>query len=83
MMLTIRSAATRSFPRRNREKFGRAGFWLDMASRQWTISFSASFASLVIAIEALAERGNNLGAAARFRNFIERYAAIASLENRR
>jgi hypothetical protein len=66
----------------NRDKFGRAGFWMDMASRQWTVSFSASFASLVIAIESLAERGS-LGAAARFRNFIERYAPGASLENRR
>ena len=66
----------------NRDKFGRAGFWMDMASRQWTVSFSASFASLVIAIESLAERGSH-GAAARFRNFIERYAPGANLENRR
>ena len=66
----------------NRDKFSRAGFWMDMASRQWTDSFSASFASLVIAIESLAER-DSLGAAARFRNFIERYAPGASLENRR
>ncbi len=66
----------------NRDKFGRAGFWRDMASRQWTVSFSASFASLVIAIESLAER-RSLGAAARFRNFIERYAPGASPENRR
>jgi len=66
----------------NRDKFGRGGFWMDMASRQWTDSFSASFASLVIAIESLAERGT-LGTAARFRNFIERYAPGASLEDRR
>jgi hypothetical protein len=66
----------------NRDKFGRAGFWMDMASRQWTVSFSATFASLVIAIESLAERGT-LGAAARFRNFIEQYAPGASLEHRR
>jgi hypothetical protein len=66
----------------NRAKFGRASFWMDMAARQWTISLSASFASLVIAIEALAERGT-LGAGARFRNFIEKYAYGASLENRR
>ena len=39
----------------NRAKFDRASFWMDMASRQWTVSFSASFASLVIAIEALGE----------------------------
>jgi hypothetical protein len=66
----------------NREKFVRAGFWMDMASRQWTVSLSASFASLAIAVESLAER-SSLGAAARFRNFIERYAPGASLENRR
>lgn len=66
----------------NRDKFGRAGFWMDMASRQWTVSFSASFASLVIAVESLAERGS-LSATAKFRNFIERYAPSASLENRR
>ncbi|PYJ85240.1 MAG: hypothetical protein DME22_09875 [Verrucomicrobia bacterium] len=66
----------------NREKFSRAGFWMDMASRQWTVSVSASFASLVIAIEALAERGT-LGPTARFRSFIDRYAPGASLEKRR
>jgi len=66
----------------NRDKFGRAGFWMDMASRQWTVSLSASFASRVIAIESLAERGS-LRAGARFRDFIERYAPGASLENRR
>ncbi len=53
-----------------------------MASRQWTDSLSASFASLAIAIESLAERGS-LGAAAKFRNFIEQYAPGASLEDRR
>jgi hypothetical protein len=66
----------------NRDNFGRAGFWMDMASRLWKLSFSASFTSLVIAIESLADRGT-CGAAARFRNFIERYAPGASLENRR
>ena len=66
----------------NRDKFDRAGFWLDMASRQWTVSFSASFASLVIAIEALAESGRD-NRAQKFRNFIERYSPGASLENRR
>lgn len=40
----------------NRDKFSRAGFWMNMASRQWTVSFSASFVSLVIAVEALGER---------------------------
>jgi hypothetical protein len=65
----------------NRDKIDRAGFWMDMASRQWTVSFSASFASLVIGIESLGER--NSGATARFRNFIERYAPGASLDSRR
>ena len=65
----------------NRDNFLRAGFWMDMASRQWTISFSASFASLAIAVEALGERASH--PTARFRNFIERYAPGASLEKRR
>jgi hypothetical protein len=41
----------------NRSKFDRAAFWMDVASRQWTMSVSASFASLVSAIESLTERG--------------------------
>jgi len=65
----------------NREKFGRAGFWMSMARGQWTVSFSASFASLAIAIESLGER--SLRPTVRFRNFIEQYAPGASLENRR
>jgi hypothetical protein len=65
----------------NRDNFLRAGFWMDMASRQWTMSFSASFASLAIAVEALGERASR--PTARFRNFIERYAPGASLEKRR
>jgi hypothetical protein len=40
----------------NRATFDRGSFWMDMASRQWTISFSATFASLVIAVEALGDR---------------------------
>lgn len=67
--------------RANRDKFLRAGFWMDMASRQWTVSFSASFASLAIAVESLGERASR--PTARFQNFIERYAPGASLENRR
>lgn len=65
----------------NRDNFLRAGFWMDMASRQWTMSFSASFASLAIAVEALGERVSR--PRARFRSFIERYAPGASLEKRR
>jgi hypothetical protein len=41
----------------NRGKFDRATFWMQMASRQWSLSPSASFASLVSAAEALTERG--------------------------
>lgn len=66
----------------NRDKFGRASFWTQMASRQWTDSLSASFASLAIAIESLAESGRT-ERAAKFRNFIEQYAPGASLEDRR
>ena len=65
----------------NRDKFGRASFWMSMARRQWTVSFSASFASLVVAIESLGER--SLRPTVRLRNFIEQYAPGASLENRR
>lgn len=65
----------------NRDKFGRAGFWMDMASRQWTDSLSASFASLAIAIEALAEPGRS-ERARKFRTFVERYVPGASLGRR-
>jgi hypothetical protein len=40
-----------------KEKFDRAAFWFDMASRQWTVSMSASFATLVSAVESLTDRG--------------------------
>ena len=52
-----------------------------MASRQWTVSLSASFASLVIAIEALGDRSK--GATARFHDYLERYAPGATLQDRR
>jgi hypothetical protein len=65
----------------NREKFSRASFWMSMARTQWTVSFSASFASLAIAIESLGER--SLRPTVRFRNFIEQYAPGVSLESRR
>ena len=65
----------------NRDNFNRAAFWIETASRQWTVSFSASFASLAIAVEALGERA--LYPTARFTNFIEKYAPGASLEKRR
>jgi len=41
----------------NRDKFDRATFWMDMASRQWNMSMSASFAALVSAISSLLEPG--------------------------
>ena len=41
----------------NRVKFDRAAFWMDMAYRQWNISTSTSFISLVTAVESLTERG--------------------------
>jgi hypothetical protein len=84
---------------RNRAKFVRAAFWMDMASRQWTISVSSSFASLVSAVESLTDRGSTHkvyceecqnycqhevpGATERFRAFFEEYAPGASLRSRR
>jgi hypothetical protein len=66
----------------NREKFDRAAFWKDMASRLWNISMSASFTALVSAVESLiGTRGR--GSKARFRNFVERFAPGASLAHRR
>jgi len=83
----------------NRSKFDRAAFWLDMASRQWTMSVSASFASLVSAVESLTDRGITHqvyceqcqadrshevpGSTERFRSFFETYAPGAALRERR
>lgn len=83
----------------DRRRFDRATFWMDVASRQWTISVSASFASLVSAIESLTGRGDvhNLtcpvcngpcqhqvpGATERFRAFFDTYAGGAALKRRR
>jgi hypothetical protein len=83
----------------NRAMFDRATFWLDMASRQWNISMSASFASLVSAIESLTRRGEVhwfkcpkcgvdtqhevAGATRRFRDFFDTYAPGAALAKRR
>ena len=64
----------------DKAKFDRAAFWLDMSSRQWTISASATFAACVSAIEALI-RGR--GATQRFKAFIEAYAPGASLASQR
>jgi len=83
----------------NRAKFDRATFWMDMASRQWTISMSASFASLVSAVESFIDRGVQHrvcceqckkdvshevpGPTEGFRAFFEKYAPDASLKKRR
>lgn len=83
----------------NRTKFDCATFWMDMASRQWTTSVSASFAALVSAIEALTERGDTHefkcpicgkptqhevpGATRRFKGFFDTYAPGVALAKRR
>jgi hypothetical protein len=83
----------------NRAKFDRALFWMDIASRHWNASMSSSFASLVSAVEALADRGTTHrvycekcgkdsqhdvpGATETFRAFFETYAPGASLRRRR
>lgn len=83
----------------NRAAFDRAAFWFDMASRQWNISVSASFAALVSAIESLTGRGDlhrfncpgcgndmqheNPGATRRFRDFLETHVPGATLAKRR
>jgi hypothetical protein len=80
-------------------KFDRATFWLDMASRQWSMSVSASFAALVSAIESLTGCGESHnfccpkcgkdtqhedpGATRRFKDFLDGHASEASLATRR
>jgi hypothetical protein len=84
---------------KDRLKFDRATFWMDMASRQWNISVSTSFAALVSSIESLTERGKTHrvfcddcqdysqhetpGATERFRSFLEKNAPGAALKARR
>jgi hypothetical protein len=65
-----------------RAEFDRAAYWLDVASRQWNFSMSASFAARVTAVESLINR-DGPGSRARFRDFLETYAPGASLEPRR
>ena len=65
----------------NRAKFDRATFWIDLAWRQWTISASASFASLVSAVESLTDRGR--GATKGCRAFLNKYAPGESLRSHR
>jgi hypothetical protein len=83
----------------NQDKFDRATFWMDMAARQWTLSVSASFASLVSAVESLTKRGavhktycetckgrfqhDYPSATETFRTFFEKYAPGESLRRRR
>jgi hypothetical protein len=65
-----------------RDEFNRAVYWLDMASRQWNISMSASFAALVSTVESLINtRGP--GSTGQFQDFFERYAPGSSLAARR
>jgi len=82
-----------------RAKFDRAMFWLDMASREWAVSVSSSFAALVSAVESLTDRGvahraycdqcqgycqhEVPGATERFRAFFEQYAPGTGLRKRR
>ena len=88
-----------SLDEKNRDKFDRAAFWMDMATSQRGDSASSSFASLVTACEALTERGSTHrvhceqcdadsthevpGATKRFRTFFEIFAPGASLRKRR
>jgi hypothetical protein len=89
----------RELSEKNRSKFDRAAFWVDVASRQWTISVSSSFASLVSAIEALTDRGTTHwvhceqckadrshevpSATERFQSFFATYAPGPALRKRR
>jgi hypothetical protein len=65
-----------------RAEFDRMAFWLDIASRQWSLSMSASFAALVSAVESLINR-DGPGSTQRFRGFFETYAPGATVINRR
>jgi hypothetical protein len=86
-------------PRPEREKFDRATYWMSMARRQWEDSMSASFTSLVSAVEALTAMGikhhvycsdcgkccshDVPGSTERFRAFFETYAPDPGLKKRR
>jgi hypothetical protein len=81
-------------PPSDRVKFDRAAFWVNLASRQWAMSMSASFASYVSAAESLIDRGavhrvycdqcgqqrqhEVPGATEAFRTFFETYAPGAA-----
>jgi len=86
-------------PTEQRRSLDRATFWLDLASRQWYSSISASFAALVSAVEALTDRGSRHGfdcpvcgqktshevpgATRRFREFFEMFAPGDSFRRQR
>jgi hypothetical protein len=83
----------------DKEKFDRAAYWFYLAARQWEMSASASFVSLVSAIEAFVGRGKihtlkcpkcnkNFdhevpGAIQRFKDFLEKYAPGSGLNKQR
>jgi hypothetical protein len=82
-----------------RAKFDRAAYWLNMATAQWNISLSASFAALVSAVESLTGRGATHsfecpvcttptshevpGATKRFKEFLASFAPGVALERQR
>jgi len=82
----------------DQERFDRAAFWMDMASRLWNISMSASFAALVSATESLTEppevhrfncpvcaglcQHETPGVRETFTAFLERYAGQNALTGR-
>jgi hypothetical protein len=67
----------------NRVKFGRAAFWMDLARRHWETSASASFASLVSAVESLTNNGDRRNRSRRFCEFLEIYASGTTYSDRR
>lgn len=83
----------------NKEKFDRAAYWFDIAYRQWEISASASYFSLVAAIEALSGKVESdkvkcdqcgieykpiaSGAIRAFKDFLEKYAQGTGLNGQR
>jgi hypothetical protein len=71
-----------ALPPNQRADYDRAAYWLDLASRQWNISLSASFAALVSVIEALINKRGR-GSTERFCQFLEQYAPGKTLEARR
>src|SRR5260370_25811637 len=66
-----------------KSKFDRASYWMSMASRQSTDSMSASFASLIIAVEALAGDGSKSNVVKKFHDFLEKHAPDPALQKHR